>query len=326
MPKLKNKNTNKNKNNIHITIHNNSSTKRKRKGKSKSGPSSIPSHHGNSMPTIIQSHQVQPLIGTSSQIADNKYGVGMSEKIDALAGGVTRVLENIENKQQEHYTREKNESYLRKQLQNREDELSSLSRSKPPSVVAPLNVAPSMGSNTLMSSLTPSFQIQRAPPPSIASDDLSTLTGITSYNPSLKIPRVPPPSLAASSHHSLIESIHPQSVNTFHGSLNDEHGNTSTHSNFLDSVHSTKSNKDPVNYTNIYDGNVDDDNISEINPMEGEFIPVVSKSAQKRAKARIAAEKHKRLKEEELRNPEGPPLTKTYNKTGKYSKKQGKKG
>ena len=153
MPRSSNKNKNSNNNKIHITINNKSSSRRKRKGKSKQGSSSIPAHHGNSMPTIIQMHQVQPTIApTSSQVTDNRYGVGMSEKIDALSGGLTRVLENIENKQQEYYTKEKNEAYLRKQLKNREDELRVLSHTKPPASVAPLNVPRTMGNNSLPSS------------------------------------------------------------------------------------------------------------------------------------------------------------------------------
>ena len=131
MPSLKNKNTNKNKNNIRITINNSSSSKRRRKssGKAKQG-NSIPI---NPMPTIIQMHHhnSQPPL---AQIADNNYGVGMAEKIDALAGGLTRVFEKIEIKQQENYTRDKNETFLQTQLKNRENELKVLSAQRNPTV------------------------------------------------------------------------------------------------------------------------------------------------------------------------------------------------
>ena len=124
MPKSvkKFKNSNKTNNKIHITINNKSSSRRKRKGKSKAGLSSIQPHYGNAIPTIIQMHQPQP---TLSQIADNRYGIGMSEKIDALAGGMTRVLENIENKQQDYYTRENNKALLSNALTNRKEELAN---------------------------------------------------------------------------------------------------------------------------------------------------------------------------------------------------------
>ena len=129
----KNKNNNKNSNKIHITINNKSTSKRKRKGKAKQGGSNASPHYGNAMPTIIQMHQPQPTI---SQIADNRYGVSMSGKIDALSGGLTRVIENIENKQQEYYSREKNESFLQEALKSREDEL----RNQPPSSTGHLDV------------------------------------------------------------------------------------------------------------------------------------------------------------------------------------------
>ena len=131
MPRLKNKNTNKNKNNIRITINNSSSSKRRRNSNGKAKQSnSIPI---NPMPTIIQMHHhnSQPPL---AQIADNNYGVGMAEKIDALAGGLTRVFEKIEIKQQEYYTRDKSEALLQKQLKNRENELKVLSAQRNPTV------------------------------------------------------------------------------------------------------------------------------------------------------------------------------------------------
>jgi hypothetical protein len=134
MPRLKNKNTNKNKNNIRITINNNSSSKRRRKssGKSKQG-SAVPI---NPMPTIIQMHHHSPQTTqtTQAQIADNNYGIGMAEKIDALAGGLTRVFETIEIKQQESYTRDKSEELFQKQLRNRENELKVLAAQRNPTV------------------------------------------------------------------------------------------------------------------------------------------------------------------------------------------------
>ena len=234
MPKSKNKNTNKNKNNIRITIHNNSSSKRKRKGgSSKGGAPSTQSNHGNSMPTIIQMHQPQPTI---SQIADNRYGVGMSEKIDALSGGVTRVLENLENNQLENYTRKHNEEFLRKMLNNRENELSALSRSKPPSVVEPLKVP--------------------TPTPSL-SDQIPSPRSISSSEPSLKIPYSFPLSETSSmvSSKSALSSV----SKSFNGSLNDEYSQSSK-SDFIDSV------REPaiVDIIRSPQHNVDDDNVSDV--------------------------------------------------------------
>jgi hypothetical protein len=134
MPKLKNKNTNKNKNNIRITINNNSSTsKRKRKSGGKGKQSSSTSV--NPMPTIIQMHHHTPP-ATQSQIADNSYGIGMAEKIDALAGGLTRVFERIETQQQDNYSRDKNEAFLQKQLKNRENELKVIAAHKNPTNIS----------------------------------------------------------------------------------------------------------------------------------------------------------------------------------------------
>ena len=184
MPKSvkKIKNSNKNSNKIHITINNKSTSKRRRKGKPKAGSSSIQSHYGNAIPTIIQMHQPQP---TLSQIADNRYGIGMSEKIDALAGGMTRVLENIENKQQEYYTKENSKAQLSNALTNREDELRVALQKQPPNATGHLELPKPIDNriespfpqNFLNKVLGKSQSLQSLPPP-LNMNDAQEPTGL----------------------------------------------------------------------------------------------------------------------------------------------------
>ena len=55
--------------------------------------------------------------------------------------------------------------------------------------------------------------------------------------------------------------------------------------------------------------------------MKPAFSPVLSKSAIKREKRKIAADKHKAKVKQQLENPEGPQLIRPYIKSGLFSSK-----
>ena len=252
-----NKNKNSNNNKIHITINNKSTSRRKRKGKPKQGSSSVQPHYGNAMPTIIQMHQPQPTIApTTSQVTDNRYGVGMTEKVDALSGGLTRVLENIENKQQEYYSREKNEAFLRKELKNRLEEHKALQKQSPPTSVAPLKL--------------------QLPPPTIA-DDIPPPTSVSSYEPSLQIPRAPPSSMASLE----IPRAPPSSIaspttpsdasSSYHGTLGGSK-NTYGNLNFLDSYTTPKKGKETIIKTPQFNPDDENDTVSSVSIPSGQRL------------------------------------------------------
>jgi hypothetical protein len=308
MPKLKNKNTNKNKNNIRITINNNSSTsKRKRKSGGKGKQSGSTSN--NPMPTIIQMHHHNPP-ATQSQIADNSYGIGMAEKIDALAGGLTRVFERIETQQQDNYTRDKNEAFLQKSLRNRERELSTLtSHPRTPSSI----VDDSLSSLTLskaptVSSHAPPLQqpviaptMDQIPP---ATEPLASGSAVNSGSYLGSTLNSKPLSQQPSDTYSVGSGI---SAGTPFGNLYDylSFSDSDKTSNPLPATRLILSPEH--NMDHFYnDGHLE--NQSDLNPM------YTSKSAQKRAKRKEYRERHLKKKELQNQNPEGPQLIRPYRK------------
>jgi hypothetical protein len=303
MPRLKNKNTNKNKNNIRITINNSSSSKRRRKSSGKAKQSnSIPI---NPMPTIIQMHHhnSQPPL---AQIADNNYGVGMAEKIDALAGGLTRVFEKIEIKQQENYTRDKNETFLQTQLKNRENELKVLSAQRNPTVgnnaqplqtpKVALNMDQSQSSSQIGSSVSGSFD------GTIGSGQFGHKVDDETFLDSVHTPQpISAMQLIQSPTHN-IDSIYNDGHIANESKKNPMYSNPEKLQNFANKY--IRKNK-YEHQQNVLEEHQKDEN--------------------KKMRQKMATEKYKQKKQQQDQNPEGPQLIRPYRR-GQKEKEKEKRG